>query len=304
MNIEKLVKLLEEVLETGSIKIDEPLKNHTSFKLGGPADIFVSPGSEKELSDTIKLCTAEFVPYLILGNGTNLIVRDKGIRGVVINVKEAFRDYSIDKNRITAGAGLLLSEVSNIACENELGGLEFASGIPGTLGGAVAMNAGAYGGEMKDVVTKTWYVDKFGTEQVVEGEEHKFGYRKSIIQENGGIVVKAEMRLRPGAKCDIKALVDDFGERRKQKQPLELPSAGSVFKRPEGYFAGKLIEDCGLRGFSIGGAEVSAKHCGFIVNRSNASTDDVLNLISHVQKVVKEKTGVFLETEVKIVGEE
>ncbi|MCX7710489.1 MAG: UDP-N-acetylmuramate dehydrogenase [Clostridia bacterium] len=304
MNRSETVLAFEKIVGTENVRLNELLKNHTSFKLGGPADIFLTPRNAEQLGRIIGLCNSNQVPFFIMGNGTNLIVRDKGIRGVVIKVFENFREYSVEGEMITAEAGLLLSQVANIALENELAGFEFASGIPGTLGGAVTMNAGAYIGEMKDVVCKTEYMDREGNLKTLEGEAHQFAYRKSFIQEAGGIVLKTQLRLKKGIKADIKNLMDDLNQRRKDKQPLHMPSAGSVFKRPEGYFAGKLIEDCGLRGFRLGGAEVSEMHCGFIVNADNATAEDVLKLIAHIQKAVKEKFGVMLEREVRIVGEE
>ncbi len=296
--------MLLEIVGPENLKADEPLKNHTSFKLGGPVDFFVTPEGREQLMEVIKLCRAESLPYYIMGNGTNLIVRDKGLRGVVIKIFEKFKAYSVEGEVITAEAGLLLSEVANVALKHGLAGLEFASGIPGTLGGAVAMNAGAYIGEMKDVVVRTEFIDKNGEPGVVEGEEHHFGYRKSFIQETGGIVLRSQLKLKKGNKAEIKALMGDLNQRRRDKQPLKMPSAGSVFKRPPGYFAGKLIEDCGLKGYRLGGAEVSPMHCGFIVNADNATTEDVVNLIRHIQRVVKEKFGVELEREVRIIGEE
>lgn len=299
----KLAEAFGSVLGEDNIKIDEPMKNHTSFKLGGPADILLTPRDTDHLRSVISICNSQDIPFFIMGNGTNLIVRDKGIRGVVIKIYENFCDYSLEGELLTAGAGLRLSRVANIALDNELAGLEFASGIPGSLGGAVAMNAGAYIGEMKDVVIKTEYMDALGNLIVIEGEDHKFGYRTSIIQQSHGIVISTKMKLKKGNKTEIKNLMDDLNKRRKDKQPLSLPSAGSIFKRPAGYYAGKLIEDSGLRGFRVGGAQVSEMHCGFIVNADNATAEEVINLISHVQRTVKDKFGVQLEREVRIIGE-
>ncbi|HEX3027751.1 MAG TPA: UDP-N-acetylmuramate dehydrogenase, partial [Clostridia bacterium] len=235
---------------------------------------------------------------------SNLIVRDKGIRGIVIKICGNLAGFSVRDDIIEAETGILLSRLSNVAAENSLRGLEFASGIPGTLGGAVVMNAGAYIGEMKDVVFETDYIDTEGEIRTVKDEQHKFGYRTSFIQKTGGIVLKSKVKLKFGDKTAIKSLMDDLNQRRKDKQPLEYPSAGSVFKRPEGFYAGKLIEDCGLKGFMLGGAEVSLKHCGFIINTNNATASDVINLIRHIQETVKSKFGIELQTEVKIVGEE
>ncbi|HOQ00197.1 MAG TPA: UDP-N-acetylmuramate dehydrogenase [Acetivibrio clariflavus] len=303
MEKEKYIKLLGNIAGEENVKADEPMKKHTSFKIGGPADFLVTPCSVQSLCEVIKLCKKENLPIFIMGNGTNLLVSDKGIRGVVVKIYDNLNRYVVKDNFIEAYGGILLSKLSDIALENELTGLEFASGIPGTLGGAVAMNAGAYGGEMKDVVVETEFIDKDGNLKVIRGEEHQFGYRTSFIQKQSAVAVKSVIRLRKGERAAIKALIDDLTVRRQDKQPLEMPSAGSVFKRPEGYFAGKLIEECGLRGYSIGGAQVSEKHCGFIVNKGNATSKDVLDLIRHIQKTVKDKFGVELNTEVKIVGD-
>lgn len=304
MNKMELSGTFKEVLGESNVRVGEPMKAHTSFKLGGPADIFLIPQDEKQLSRVIKICNLNSTPFIVIGNGTNLIVRDKGIRGVVIKVQDKFCDYCVHGEILTAGAGLLLSRVADIALESGLTGFEFASGIPGTLGGAVAMNAGAYIGEMKDVVVKTEFLDSAGERHTVEGEGHQFGYRTSFIQKVGGIVTRSWLQLRKGSKSEIKVLMDDLNKRRKEKQPLQMPSAGSVFKRPAGYFAGKLIEDSGLKGCRLGGAEVSTMHCGFIVNADNATAEDVVKLIAHVQEVVKDKFGIELEREVRIIGEE
>jgi UDP-N-acetylmuramate dehydrogenase len=299
-----LVSLLEGIVGSDNIKIDEPMKRHTSFKVGGSADILVTPVSIFQLSEILKLCKRENVPILVMGNGTNLIVSDKGIRGAVIKIYDNLNGCSVENDTIRAYGGILLSKLSNVALENNLTGLEFASGIPGTLGGAVAMNAGAYGGEMRNVVFETEYMDKDGELKVLRNEEHEFGYRTSFIQKQSGIVIRSVLKLRKGNKDEIKALMRDLTKRRQEKQPLDMPSAGSVFKRPEGHFAGKLIEDCGLRGYQIGGAQVSNKHCGFIVNTGNATARDIISLIRHVQATVKMKFGIDMQTEVKIVGEE
>lgn len=298
-----LASVFADIVGAGNVKIDEPMKNHTSFKVGGPADLFVTPDSAENLAKLYSMCLQKGIPVFIMGNGTNLIVRDKGIRGVVLQVFKNLDSASIEGCKITAEAGILVSRLSRLALENGLEGLEFAEGIPGTLGGAVTMNAGAYISDMSHIVTRTEYMDRNGEIKVLEGEQHQFGKRSSIIQSNGGIVLSSELQLKAGDKAEIEGRMDEFKRQRKEKQPLELPSAGSVFKRPEGYFAGKLVQDCGLRGFRIGGAEVSCKHCGFIVNIDNATAGDVIELIHHIQAAVKEKFGVELQTEVRIVGE-
>lgn len=304
MNKLLIFNRFKDVIGSGNTKIDEPMSKHTSFRVGGPADILVLPENTDELQKIIKICKSEDTSFYIVGNGSNLIVRDKGIKGVVVKLAEKFSRFSVEDNIIEAQAGILLSKLANVALENGLTGLEFASGIPGTLGGAVTMNAGAYNGEMKNVVFKTQYMDDNCEIRELSGEEHKFGYRTSFIQQSGGIVIKSVVKLTNGKKQDIKMLMADLNKRRKDKQPLDLPSAGSVFKRPEGYYSGKLIEDCGLKGFRIGGAEVSCKHCGFIVNAGNATGQDIINLIKYVQDNVRMKFGVELQTEVRIIGEE
>ncbi|TYQ16402.1 UNVERIFIED_CONTAM: UDP-N-acetylmuramate dehydrogenase [Acetivibrio alkalicellulosi] len=299
-----LVFMMENILGSENIMVDEPMKNHCSFKVGGNADFLVTPVSVYQLSEIIKLCKKENIPIFIMGNGTNLIVSDKGIRGVVVKIYDNMSSYNIKDDILTVEAGMLLSKVSNIALENELTGLEFASGIPGTLGGAVAMNAGAYDGEMKNVVIKTEYIDNDGNIKTITGDEHQFGYRTSCILKNSGIVLKSSLKLEKGERREIEALMNDLKNRRNDKQPLDMPSAGSVFKRPEGYFAGKLIQDCNLKGYKIGGAQVSDKHCGFIVNTGEATASDIKQLIKHIQHTIKSSYGVELQTEVRIVGEE
>ncbi len=301
---EEIIRLLSGIAGAGNVEADVEMRKHTSFKVGGPADVFVTPRSSEDLVEVYRECLRQKVPVFIFGNGTNLIVRDKGIRGVVIKVFDNLSKFSVEGGTITADAGILLGRLSKIALENSLAGLEFAEGIPGTLGGAVAMNAGAYTGEMADVVSTTRYLDKAGNIALLQGEEHKFGKRASFIQSDGGIALSSEIKLEKGGPVEIKSKMDDFNRQRKEKQPLELPSAGSIFKRPEGFFAGKLVQDCGLAGFRIGGAQVSCKHCGFIVNAGEAMADDVIRLIRHIQDSVKENYGVELHTEVKIVGEE
>lgn len=303
MEKENYIRLIENIAGKENVKVDELMKRHTSFKIGGPADILVAPTSVSDICEIIKLCNREKLPIFIMGNGTNLLVSDKGIRGVVIKIYDNLNGYLVNEDCIEAYGGILLSKLSNIALESELAGLEFASGIPGTLGGAVAMNAGAYGGEIKDVVTETEFIDREGNTRVIKEDEHQFGYRTSFIQKQSGIAIRSVIKLKKGDRTSIKVSIDDLTGRRQDKQPLEMPSAGSVFKRPEGYFAGKLIEDCGLRGYTIGGAQVSNKHCGFIVNTGEATSKDVMDLVRHIQKTVKTKFDVELQTEIRVVGE-
>lgn len=304
MQKELVAGLIRDIAGEENIFMDEPMSNHTSFKIGGSADILVLPHSADQLIEIVRICRERQYPFFIIGNGSNLVVREKGIRGLVIKTCGGFEHYQISDDLLEAESGILLSRLSNIALKNRLAGLEFASGIPGTLGGAVTMNAGAYGGEMKDIVIWTKYLDKQGCVKEVAGGQHQFGYRTSFIQNEGGIVLKSRIQLRKGDTSEIKALMDDLARRRRDKQPLEMPSAGSVFKRPEGFFTGQLIESCGLKGYSIGGAQISNKHCGFIVNNGNATADDVIALIKFVQDKVKSEFGVELKTEVKIVGED
>ena len=300
-------KVYNEILQTlGKDKVlyNELMKNHTSFNIGGPVDILLLPENDSDIQNIVNICSDNNEKFMVIGNGTNLLVSDKGIRGIVLKLYKNYSDVSVVGDKIIAKAGILLSELASAAYENSLSGMEFASGIPGTLGGAVAMNAGAYDGEMKDIITETRYIEKNGLIKELKGEEHQFGYRSSKIQKDKGIVLESTVSLSKGNKTDIKSKMDDLNSRRSDKQPLEMPSAGSVFKRPPGYYAGKLIQDSGLRGFSIGGASVSQKHCGFIVNNGNATASEVLELVRHIQKTVKMNFGVTLETEIRLTGEE
>lgn len=296
--------LLKKITNDENIKIDESMSKHTYFKIGGPADFLVEPDNKDELRKIVVELDKNKVPFFIMGNGTNLLVRDKGIRGVVIKLADKFNSINVDGEVIKAEAGALLSKIAIVALNNELTGMEFASGIPGSIGGATVMNAGAYSGEMKDIVIKTEFIDKAGEITCVEGSAHEFDYRTSVMQKEGEIVTSVYLKLKKGDKTKIKSQMDEYAKQRREKQPLSMPSAGSVFKRPTGFFAGKLIEDSGLKGYKIGGAQVSEKHCGFIVNTGNATAKDVIDLIHAVQKKVKEEFNVNLETEVKVVGEE
>lgn len=296
----KILTKLIEIIPSLDAVIDEPMCNHTSFKIGGPADIFISPRTEEELLSSIAFLKENEIPYEVIGNGSNLLVSDAGIRGCVISLGKNFSSLSCIDDTIYSSSGTLLSRIASTAYENSLTGFEFASGIPGSLGGAIVMNAGAYGGEMKDVVVTTKYIDTDGSIKKCTRTEHEFLYRKSRFG-NGEIILSSSLKLKKGNKNEIKETMNDLAKRRKEKQPLEYPSAGSTFKRPEGYFAAKLIDDVGLRGCTIGGAMVSDKHCGFVINKANATFDDVTRLIFHIQSVVYEKFGVSLEPEVKII---
>ena len=280
---------------------NEPMKNHTSFKIGGAADEFCAAKSVDEIKELISYAKKKDIPYFVIGNGSNILVSDKGIRGLVIKIAADFSDYEISGTVIKAKSGALLSTLAKAAQKSGLSGMEFASGIPGTLGGAIYMNAGAYGGQISDLVRRVTYLENGEIKKI--GEGFGFGYRKSIFADLGVVILEAELELEKGDLEEIRLKMEDYKNRRTEKQPLSLPSAGSVFKRPEGSFAGKLIEDAGLKGFRIGGAEVSEKHAGFIVNTGGATASDVLSLIRYIQKTVKERFSVELETEVKIVGE-
>ena len=283
--------------------LDEPMKNHTTFRIGGPADIYVEPSS-KEMVSILNYLKEASVPYMVIGNGSNLLVSDEGIEGVVISLGKNFSNVSIDieNNTITAEAGAMLSFVANRAADASLTGLEFASGIPGSIGGAVYMNAGAYGGEIKDILITAQILLDDGTIKDVSGEELDLSYRHSLLMEKGGIVIGAKLQLALGNQDEIKAAMEDIRQKRIDKQPLNFPSAGSTFKRPEGYFAGKLIDDAGLRGYTIGDAQVSEKHCGFVVNKGNATASDVLLLMKNVDEKVYSLFGVHLTPEVRIIG--
>ena len=304
MNKVIIAELLAHLQGAGAVTVNEPMAEHTSFKIGGPADVFVKPRNIEGLVNIVNTCAEKGIPLFVMGNGTNLLVRDKGIKGVVMQIAENIGAYEIEGESIAAEAGISLSRLARVAMEYGLSGLEFAEGIPGTLGGAVTMNAGAYDGEMSMVVEATEYMNPGGSVITVDKSQHLFGKRTSYIQTDGGVALKTRLKLKKDDKERIKTRMDEFRASRQKKQPLDLPSAGSIFKRPEGHFAGKLIQDCDLKGFHIGGAEVSGLHCGFIVNRGNASAEDVLRLIEHIRKKVYARFGVELQTEVKIVGEE
>ena len=282
---------------------DEPMSAHTTFRIGGPADYFAMPSSAEEIRRIVALCIEQEVPYYIIGNGSNLLVGDKGFRGVIIQIFKNMRDIRTEGETVTAQAGALLSKVAAAAYDAGLTGFEFASGIPGTLGGAVRMNAGAYGGEMSQVLKSADVLTAEGEVLTIPVEEMKMGYRTSIVSRMDYVVLGAQLVLNRGSKEDIRAKMDELKEKRVSKQPLEFGSAGSTFKRPEGYFAGKLIEDAGLRGFRIGNAQVSEKHCGFVINRGGATAAEVAELMDHIIRRVEETSGVRLQPEVKKIGE-
>lgn len=300
---QELGKKLLSILKEEQVKKDEPMKSHTTFRVGGPADYFVTPQTAEKVAKVIEACTQEKVPYYIVGNGSNLLVSDKGYEGVIIQIYKQMNQVKVEGAQIHAQAGALLSMIAKRALDAELTGFEFAAGIPGTLGGACVMNAGAYGGEMKDVLKSVTVLTDKGEVKTLAKEELELGYRTSVIAKKGYIVLEAVLELQKGEKENIQAVMDDLKERRVTKQPLEYPSAGSTFKRPEGYFAGKLIQDAGLRGFQVGGAQVSEKHCGFVINKDQATASDVMNLMNQVSDKVYEEFGVRLQPEVKRLGE-
>lgn len=297
-------KLIEQLRTLGADRVleNEPMSRHTTFRVGGPADLMFLPASSEELCAALRMASENGVAAQVLGNGSNLIVRDRGIRGLTIVLGEHYSDIRVEGNRLYAQAGALLSRVSMAAMEAGLSGLEFASGIPGTLGGGCAMNAGAYGGQISDVL-ETADVLLGGEVRTLTRAEMQMGYRTTLPLREGGVVLGACFELKQDDPAEIHARMKELNARRRDKQPLNLPSAGSTFKRPEGHFAGALIEGSGLKGCTIGGAQVSEKHAGFIVNIGGATANDILALIAHVQKVVKAETGVDLEPEVKIMGE-
>ncbi|WP_077624115.1 UDP-N-acetylmuramate dehydrogenase [Sediminibacillus massiliensis] len=303
VNYHHIYNQIRMITAEENVMVDELLKHHTYTRLGGKADILVTPETFEEVQELVKLAKREGVPFTLLGNGSNMIVKDGGIRGIVMNQKK-FQDIYTQGNTVIAQSGAAIIEVSRKALEEELAGLEFACGIPGTVGGALFMNAGAYGGEIKDVLSEAVVVDRDGELLTLSASDLDLDYRTSNIPDKGYIVLEARFDLKPGKYEDIKAVMDDLTYKRESKQPLEYPSCGSVFKRPPGYFAGKLIQDSDLQGKGVGGAEVSTKHAGFIVNKNNATATEYISVIELVQRTVKEKFGVNLEREVKIIGED
>mgnify|MGYP001199847190 CR=1 FL=1 len=299
----RLYKKLEAALGTERLLVNERMDRHTTFRIGGPADFFISPDTEERLAEAIRCLKENNAPYFVIGNGSNLLVSDAGYRGTVICLFKSMDGVSVQGNTVRAGAGALLSRVAAEALSASLTGFEFASGIPGTLGGAVVMNAGAYGGEMKDVLTDIRAVAADGTILTLPAEKLELSYRNSAVIRGGLIVTEAGLALRTGDRDAIQARMDELKEARVSKQPLEFPSAGSAFKRPEGHFAGKLIMDAGLAGYHVGDAEVSTKHCGFVINRGHATAAQTRQLIRDVIERVRENSGVTLEPEVKFLGE-
>lgn len=300
---QRLTEELTELLGNDRVLTNEPMSRHTTFRIGGPADLFLLPNTVEEIKKIREICIREQEPYFILGNGSNLLVSDSGFRGVIIQTYRNLAQIQVEGDCIRAQAGALLSGIAQAARAASLTGFEFAAGIPGTLGGAVVMNAGAYGGEMKDVLKEATVLDGEGQIRRIPAGELAMGYRTSVIKEAGYTVLEAVISLKKGDPDQIRETMKDLAQRRISKQPLEYPSAGSTFRRPEGYFAGKLIMDSGLRGYTHGGAQVSEKHCGFVINAGGATARDVCELMEHVQKTVYEKYKVKLEPEVKFLGD-
>lgn len=300
---QKIIERFSNLLGNEKVRINEPMNRHTTFRIGGPADYFLLPSSSEEVKGILEICKEESLQYFILGNGSNLLVSDEGYRGVIIQLYRNYGGLTVEGTEIRAGAGVLLSQIAATARNESLTGFEFAGGIPGTLGGAVVMNAGAYGGELKDVLKEAVVMDREGNIFTVPVEKLAMGYRTSLVKTAGYLVLEVVISLKKGSQEEIRDIMKDLADRRISKQPLEYPSAGSTFKRPEGYFAGKLIMDAGLRGYQVGGAQVSEKHCGFVINKGNATAADVCRLMADVQAKVQEQFGVTLEPEVKFLGD-
>jgi UDP-N-acetylmuramate dehydrogenase len=299
----EVIEGLKKLVPEKDILIDELMSRHTTFRTGGPASLFLRPEDEMAVLSVVKFLRSNECPFFILGNGSNLLVSDKGYDGVVISL-ENLNDVHIEGDTtIVAEAGVLNSAIASLARDNSLAGFEFAAGIPGTIGGAMIMNAGAYGGEMKDIVESVRVITPDGVVAIISGSDCDFGYRTSALKRDGFVVTSARLALVKGDQTAIAEGMKELALKRKEKQPLEYPSAGSTFKRPEGYFAGKLIEDAGLRGFTVGGAQVSEKHCGFVINKENATSTDIYTLICEVKKRVLESSGVTLEPEVIMLGD-
>lgn len=299
--MEKIYNELINIISKDRISLNEPMSKHTSFKIGGPADIFININELEELRNVLQIARKEKVAVTCIGNGTNLLVKDKGIRGITIKLN--FKDIKVEGENIEAGSGVAIPVLAKVAYENSLSGLEFASGIPGTVGGAIKMNAGAYGGEFGDLVRSTTYIDKDLNLKTISREKHNFSYRNSIFSESDDIIISTRIKLQLGNKEQIQKIMEENMTKRKTKQPINIPNAGSIFKRKNGYIPAEIIDKCDLKGYNIGDAYVSNLHAGFIVNKGNATAQDVLDLIQHIKNVVKEKYEIDLELEIKVIGE-
>ena len=305
MEKQKIYELLTKELLESKVKIDEPMKAHTNFKIGGNADIFVIAKGIEDIKKIMKVAKEYKIPLVVLGNGSNVLVSDKGIRGITLKV--ALEDIEIIKKEedaiIQVGAGMLIGKLAQILLKNQIAGFEFASGIPGTIGGAIKMNAGAYGGEIKEIIKDATFLDDNMNLKTISNEECNFSYRNSIFAKNKWIIIKATLQLPYGNEQDIKAKMDEYARSRKEKQPINHPSAGSTFKRGADFVTAKLIDECGLKGYTVGGAQISTIHAGFVVNLGNATANDVIEVIKYAKKVVFEKTGKQIELEVELLGE-
>lgn len=299
---EEFLKHLQRILQEEQWALEEDMSSHVTFRTGGPAEYYVRP-NRRQIQPVLSLCSRFDIPWMVIGNGSNLLVGDRGIRGLVMEIGKMMDQISVKGDLVTAEAGALLSSAARYAARESLTGMEFASGIPGSIGGAVVMNAGAYGGEMKQIIKSVTVLNEAGQERELAAEELDLGYRHSCIPENHWIVLEAKLQLSKGNQEEILGRMEELKSQRVKKQPLEYPSAGSTFKRPKGYFAGKLIQDAGLRGYQVGGAQVSEKHCGFVINKEKAESKDIRQLIADVQDQVEAQFGVRLEPEVKFIGE-
>ena len=299
------ISRIVDVIDGSKVKFNEPMKNHTTIKIGGTADALVIPTNVEDILDTLSFAKVNNIPVTVIGNGSKLLVRDKGIRGIVIKIGSKYSDYKINDNTIITCSGMPMPKLSRIAMKEGLSGLEFACGIPGAIGGGIRMNAGAYAGEIADVLVRTTYIDENLEIKELEHDVHNFSYRYSYFKDHPEyVIIKAEFKLNKKEISEISKQMEKNSSARKEKQPLEYPNAGSTFKRPEGYYVGTMIEELGLKGFRIGDAEVSTKHAGFIVNRGNATAKDVIDVIEYIKEKVKEKYNVTLENEIEIIGEE
>ena len=303
MELDEVKKILKEKLPLTNIKFEEPMKLHTSFKIGGCADVFVSATNIEEIKEVLKISNEKNIPLKIVGNGTNLLVKDNGFRGIILKIN--LQEIKIDKNEciLTVQSGVPLGKLAQICLQNEIGGFEFASGIPGTIGGAIKMNAGAYGGEFKDIVQDVTYINEKNKILKIQNEKCNFSYRHSMFSNINSVILECSLKLYKDTKENIQRKLNENLQNRKEKQPIEYPSAGSTFKRGEDYITAKLIDECGLKGYQIGGAQVSEKHAGFIINKDNATADDVIKLIEYVKEQVFEKTGKKINLEIEIIGE-
>ncbi len=305
MDIEKVYSMLTDILQNSKILKNEPMSRHTSFKIGGNADILVKANNEEDIKNVLEFSNKKHIPTYVMGNGSNVLVKDNGIRGIVLMI--CMDTYKIDKQDekvvVTASAGVKLGGLAQELLKQEITGFEFASGIPGTIGGAIRMNAGAHGKEMKDIVATTTYIDEYGNVNTVSNEEQEFAYRSSVFIKNKWIIINTELELEYGNKQEIQAKMQEYARYRKEKQPITYPSAGSTFKRGEDFITAKLIDECGLKGYSIGGAKISDLHAGFIINTGNATADDVLKLVEYTKEKVYEKFNKTIELEIEVIGE-